>query len=139
MDWGMSIMSAFDPHFKDSPCSSPSIREMLQQVMCQVEYHCFADLRFNRIDPFFKELCLVIAEVLVLDPASFIKINGSNIFVRLVQEVYSQLHNDHVRLVFNNFHNVSNHVYNKKAYLRTALYNAVFELESNSLNDSNCI
>ena len=130
----MIIMSAYDPHFKDSPRCSLSIREMLQQVMRQVEYHCFADLRFNRVDPFYKELCLVIAEVLVLDPASFVKINGSNMYTHLVQEVYSGLHNDHLRLVFENFHNVSNHVYNKKAYLRTALYNAVFELESNYLN-----
>ena len=110
---------------------------MLQQVMRQVEYHCFADLRFNRIDPFYKELCLVIAEVLVLNPASFIKINGSNMSAHLVREIYSQLHNDHLRLVFENFHNVSYHVYNKKAYLRTALYNAVFELESNYLNGTN--
>jgi len=135
----MNIMSAYDPHFIDSPRCALSIREMLQQVMRQVEYHCFADLRFNRIDPFYKELCLVIAEVLVLDPASTVKINGSNMYTHLVQEVYSGLHNDHVRLVFKNFHNVSNHVYNKKAYLRTALYNAVFELESNYLNGSNCI
>jgi hypothetical protein len=132
-------MSAYDPHFKDSPCCPLSIREMLQQVMRQVEYHCFADLRFNRIDPFYKELCLVIAEVLVLDPASFVKINGSNMYTHLVQEVFSQLHNDHLRLVFKNFHNVPNHVYNKKAYLRTALYNAVFELESNYLNGTNCM
>jgi hypothetical protein len=135
----MNIMSAYDPHVKDSPYCALSIYEMQKQVMHQVEYHCFADLRFNRIDPFYKELCLVIAEVLVLDPASIVKINGSNMCALLVQEVYLQLHNDHVRLVFDNFHNVSNHVYNKKAYLRTALYNAVFELESNSLNNSNSI
>jgi len=129
-------MSAYDPHFKESPCNTLSFHEMLQQVMRQVEYHCFADLRFNRIDPFYKELCLVIAEVLVLDPVSIVKINGSNMSARLVQEVFTQLHNDHLRLVSNNFHNVSKHVYNKRAYLRTALYNAVFELESNYLNGS---
>lgn len=105
--------------------------------MRQVEYHCFADPRFNRIDPFYKELCLIIAEVLVLDPASFVKINASNIHAHLVQEVYLRLQNDHVRLVFKNFLNVPSRIYNKKAYLRTALYNAVFEIESNSVNDSN--
>jgi len=112
---------------------------MLEQVMRQVEYRCLADLRFNRVDPFYKELCLIIAEVLVLDPVSIIKINGSNIYVHLVQEVFLRLQNDHVRLVFKNFHNVPTHVYNKKAYLRTALYNAVFEIESDSVNDSNGI
>ena len=129
-------MSACDQHFKYNPCSAPSIRETLEQVMRQVEYHCFADLRFRRIDPLYKELCLVIAEVLVLDPVSAVKINGSNMRAHLVQEVYSQLHNGHVCLVFKNFHNVTTHVYNKKAYLRTALYNAVFEFESDFANDS---
>jgi len=126
-------------HMKDSPSCGQSILEMLEQVMRQVEYHCFADLRFNRIDPFYKELCLVIAEVFVLNPGSIIKINGLNMYAHLVQEVYSQLNNEHVCLVFQNFHNVSTHIYNKKAYLRTALFNAVFELESNYVNDLNCL
>ena len=132
-------MSAYDPHFKNSSCNAPSIRETLEQVMRQVEYHCFADVHFRRIDPFYKELCLVIAEVLILDPISAVKINGSIMRAHLVQEVYSQIHNDHVRLVFKNFHNVSTHVFNKKAYLRTSLYNAVFEIESGSVNDFSCV
>jgi len=132
-------MPEHDLHMKDSPCNGQSILEMLEKVMRQVEYHCFADLRFNRIDPFYRELCLVIAEVFVLNPLSFIKINGTNMCAHLVQEVYSQLHNDHVRLVFENFHNVSTRIYNKRAYLRTALFNAVFELESNYVNDTNCM
>jgi len=135
MDWG-AIISVSDPHFKDSAGSVLSIREMLVKVMRQVEYHCFADLRFNRVDPFYKELCLIIAEVLVLNPVSVVKINGSTMFAHLVQEVYSQIQNDHVCLVYKNFLNVSTRVYNKKAYLRTALYNAVFEIESNSVNAS---
>jgi hypothetical protein len=115
-----------------------SIFKMLDHVMIQVEYHCFVDLRFNRIDPLYKELCLIIAEVLVLDSDSVIKIGGSFICARLVQEVYSKINNDHVRLVFSNFNNVSQRIFNKKAYLRTALYNAVFEIESHFVNDFRC-
>jgi len=132
-------VSVPDQHQKASPSCGQSIFNMLEQVMRQVEYRCLADLRFNRVDPFYKELCLIIAEVLVLDPVSIIKINGSNIYAHLVQEVFLRLQNDHVRLVFKNFHNVPTRVYNKKAYLRTALYNAVFEIESDSVNDSNGI
>jgi len=132
-------MSAYDPHLKNSPCGAPSLRETLEQVMRQVEYHCFADPRSRRIDPFYKELCLVIAEVLILDPVSDVKINGSIMRAHVVQEVFSQIHNEHVCLVFKNFNNVSTHVFNKKAYLRTALYNAVFEIESGSVNCFNCL
>jgi len=111
-----------------------SVSKMLEQVLVQVEYHCFADLRFGRVDPFYKELCLIIAEVLLLDRGSVVKINGVPIGAHLVQEVFSHIHNDHVRFVYDNFRSVSHHVFNKKAYLRTALYNAVFELEAHYAN-----
>ena len=120
--------------FNPKTSTAPSIFDALGTVMSQVEYHCFADLRSNYTDPLYKELCLIIAEVLVLSHDSPIKINGSAMPAKLVQEVYSRLNNDHVRLVFDNFHNVPNRIYNKKAYLRTALYNVVFEIESHFAN-----
>jgi hypothetical protein len=112
-----------------------SVFNMLEKVMLQVDYHCFAETRFNYIDPLYKELCLIIAEVLISDPASAVKINGVFTNLSIVQEVYSQINNDHLRLVFNNFNNVSTHVFSKKAYLRTALYNSVFELEASVVNN----
>ena len=118
-----------------SPSVSPSIASHLNRVMRQVEYHCFANLRTGYIDPLYKELCLIISEVFVINPEGVIKVNGSEVPIRLIQEVYEQLRNDHIQLVFANFQSVSCKVYNKKAYLRTALYNAVFELESHSVND----
>ena len=122
-------------HSGVSQSKDTSIIKMVFHVMRQVNYQYFADWRSKQVDPFYKELCLIIAEVLVLDPDSSVKINGSVMCARLVQEIYSQLNNDHVSLVYENFHNVSTRVYNKKAYLRTALYNAVFELRANSVND----
>jgi len=106
--------------------------------MRQVEYHCFADLRTKQTDPLYKDLCLIISEVFVMNPETVIKVNGLQMPVRLVQEVFEQLRNDHVRLVFDNFQDVSCRVYNKKAYLRTALYNVVFELESHFVNHEAC-
>ena len=111
-----------------------SFFKVFEQVLSQVEYHCFADLRHKYIDPLYKELCMIIAEVFLLKRDSILKINGIDISTHLVQQVFSQINNDHVRLVFNNFNNISHHVHNKKAYLRTALYNAVFELESHFVN-----
>jgi hypothetical protein len=111
------------------------LSDMLGKVMRQVDYHCFADLKFNRIDPLYKELCLVIAEAFLLESDSSVKINGSFVHTQLLKEVFSQLNHEHLRLVFDNFHNVTVRVYNKKAYLRTAMYNAVFELESTCTND----
>jgi len=112
----------------------PSFDAILDRTMQQVEYHCFADLRTGYIDPFFKELCLIISEVFFMNPDAVIKVNGSETIVSLVQEIYSRLYNDHLRLVFANFQHVSCRVYNKKAYLRTSLYNAVFEIELHFVN-----
>ena len=113
----------------------PSILGALDAVMRQVGYHYFADARSKRIDPFYKELCLIVADVLVLDPASVIPINGAKMPASLVQEVYGQLNGDHLSLVYENFRNTTRRVYNKKAYLRTALYNVVFELHAHVAND----
>ena len=119
-----------------APSSGLSFNDMLAKVMGQVEYHCFADLRWKQTDPLYGELCLVMAEVFALDPGSAIKVNGSCISARLAQEVFSKLRNSHLLLVFENFHGVSARIHNKKAYLRTSLYNAVFELESCCVNNS---
>ena len=121
-----------------SPSARPSLFKTLEQVMNQVEYYCFADLRLMRIDPFYKELCFVVADVLVQDPDSVISINGTKMSASLIQEVYGQLCHNHLQLVFDNFKSVCHRVYNKKSYLRTALYNAVFEIESHSINDMLC-
>lgn len=119
----------------NSPGNAHSLFEVLKKVMRQVDYQCLADIKFNRIDPLYKELCLIIAEVFLLNSESIIKINGSFVNAQLLKEVYSNLQSEHLKLVFENFHSVSGHVYNKKAYLRTALYNAFFELESTCVND----
>ena len=113
-----------------------SFADNLNHVMQQVEYHSFADLRFQRIDPLFKELCFIISEVFLLNPDSVIKVNGSGLPISLVQEVFSQPRNEHLRLVSSNFKEVSYRVLNKKAYLRTALYNSVFEIEAHFVNGS---
>ena len=120
---------------KSDPFINPSILSTLEHVKNQVEFHCFAKLRTKWVDPFYGELCLIISEVLVMNPDTNIKINGSLISTYRVQEIFHQLRNDHLRLVYDNFQNVSCHIYNKKAYLRTALYNAFFELEAHFINE----
>ena len=124
---------------KDNSPVRPSFISTLNSVIQQVEYQCFTDLRTGYIDPLYKELCLIIAEVFVSNSEAVVKINGSVTSTKLVQEVYEQIRNNHVKLVFANFKDVSCQVYNKKAYLRTALYNAVFELESHFVNAECCL
>jgi hypothetical protein len=113
-----------------SPSVRPSIFYTLEKVKLQVDYHAFADLKWKIIDPLYNEMCLIISEVLVMNPESNLKVNGSVVKAYLVQDVFNQLRHDHVHLVFQNFQYATYQVYYKKAYLRTALYNAFFEIES---------
>jgi hypothetical protein len=69
----MIAMFAQNQNTNVSLSSGQSILEMLEKVMQQVEYHCFAGLRIKWIDPLYREICLVIAEVLVLNPDTIVK------------------------------------------------------------------
>jgi len=119
---------------KIDPSVHPSIMSTYNNVKNQVQFDCFANLRTKWVNPLYGELCFIISEVLVMNPDTHLKINGSCIHTYVVQEVFLQLRNYHLRLVRDNFQNVSCQVYNKKAYLRTALYNAFFEHEAHIIN-----
>jgi len=126
------VKNTFNQHIATSV--RPSVMSIFEQVKHQVEFHCFANLRTKWVHPLYAELCLIISEVIAMNPDSVIKINGSCINTYIVQEIFCQLRNDHLRRVFDNFHDVSCRIYNKKAYLRTSLYNAFFELEAHFVN-----
>jgi hypothetical protein len=122
--------------------SRPSIFTELERVKEQVEFSCFARFvetpsgkRLTEIEGIYNELCMIIAEVNILNPDKEIRIGGVDQPCYIVQEVYAKIHNTHVEFVVKNFKNVTSQVFNKKAYLRTALYNSVFEVESDAVNN----
>ena len=119
-----------------TPSAGTSIFDSLDRVKEQVDYEFFAKPIAGRliIDKLFDDLCLIIAEVFVTDSASYIKINGNNVETRLVQEVFSKLRHEHLISVFDNFNKISYPVHSKKNYLRTSLYNALFELAADVTN-----
>lgn len=123
---------------KSSPVKSrPSLFETLDAVKKQVEYQSFEKTLPNGktiIDPMIEEICLVIAEVLVKPPESMMRIRGTKIESAIVQEVYGKLTYDHIELVFKNFRQQTHIIRNKSAYLQTALYNAVFEINAHYTN-----
>jgi hypothetical protein len=132
------------------PSVRPSIFTELARVKAQVEFECFGkwekkangeyrtDRNGERVvvtDPIFEEVCLIIAEVNLINPDSPIKVSGSEMSAFIVQEVYGRLTNDHIKAVIHNFQQIFTPIYNKKAYLRTALYNSVFENSIGVAND----
>ena len=127
---------------------SPSVRQSLFKtldgVKLQVEYEALGryvtrgrDERKRQVlyvDPIYDELCLIIAEIYVMNPDALIKINKEDTSVFIVQEVYQQLTNEHLQTVYDNFKEIQSKIYNKKSYLRTALYNVIFEHNAHYTN-----
>lgn len=110
--------------------SRPSFREAFRRAASQVELHCAEPREADHL----RELCYIIAEVYMFDPESRIKISDEIIEAYLVQEIFKELEHEHLRLVWANFSAQTRIIKNKRAYLRTALYNSVFELNAHFTN-----
>lgn len=110
--------------------SSQSFIKTFRQVCTEIELNCF-----DREDiGFAKEICLIIAEVISLPDDYTVKIAGELMPAELIKEVYRLITHEHVKLVMENFKELNYIIKHKKAYLRTALYNVVFEMEGHWLN-----
>ena len=151
----MKATESFSPIGADAPSVGPSVspprgmqapssegispgrrsfRDEIQSTAEQVELSAF-----RRPDNALAyELCAIIAEVRLMRPSFSVKIGGEVLEVGLVQEVFEELTHDHLVMVIDNFKGCEYPIRNKKAYLRTALYNAVFELDAEGWNRAGC-
>ncbi len=112
----------------------PSFREAFRRAAKQVSlYECAAATERSRL----RELCYIIAEVYIIDPGSKVRILDEILDAYLVQEIFGELTLDHLRLVHANFREQTDLIKNKRAYLRAALYNSVFEIEAHYANLAN--
>ncbi len=89
---------------------------------------------FGRDRAMAESLCMIMAEVYMMDPCGVILIAGERMEGYVVQEVFSEIGPEHAELVIENFKKETRLVKQKKLYLRTALYNAVFEYEAHFEN-----
>ncbi len=119
---------------KSSPVKS--FFETLDLVKLQVGYSSLIkDYEHDRLR--IEELCRIIAEVYCLDPELPITIEGEDLPVSLVQEIYSKLDESHIDLVYEKFSQIDYEIKNKKTYLRTMLYNTAFEMSHHYENEFN--
>lgn len=106
------------------------IREIMKQ---RVACHRFERWERENVE----ELCLIMAEVYKLPDDYKLKINGDPLPASVVQEVFWEIDERHIAHVMENFRRVNYVISNKKAYLRTALYNSVFEIVHTGDNEAN--
>lgn len=82
------------------------------------------------------EMCAIMAEAYMMDPADKIRISGEWLEVYIVQQVFGELTDEHVLQVLDDYNKVTSEIKNKKAYLRTMLYNVVFCLGASTRNET---
>ena len=108
-----------------------SVFEILHEIEEKCEVNCF----YEADKPRAKEACLIIAEVMLLNPENEIRINGVLLSVAMVQDVYEKLTHEHIKYVLETISKCRYEIRNQKMYLRTALYNSVFQLENHYENE----
>lgn len=109
----------------------PTLGDHLARIEAQIEICCFDE----EYEAQAEEICLIIAEVFMLPPTAEIQIAGQKLSVALVCGVYEMLRHEDIIAVMDNVERATYEIKHKKTYLRTALYNAVFEHETRELND----
>lgn len=114
----------------------PSFREAMRRAERQVEYDIMLGSKMIPSGLAW-EVCMIIAEVYLMDPDKPIRISGEWIDGHVVQEVFGELTYEHVVMVIDEFCRLAIDVRNKKAYLRTSLYNSVFSFDAHYTNRVN--
>ena len=122
-----------------SICQSVFLEDMIEKVEEQIDKEDL--LIMHPLDKaMINEICLILAEVLITPDrdengrTTLIKIAKQGKPLSVVRGVFSKLTSEHIEVVIDNFKKLTAKVYNKRAYLTTALYNSVFELDGHYHN-----
>lgn len=81
-----------------------------------------------------EEIARIIAEVMCLAPDSEISIGGEKIPADLVSEIFFRIDGERVKEVIHRYREATYKITHPKSYLRTALYNSVFDFEASIEN-----
>lgn len=106
-----------------NPSVRPSFDETMDEIKEQIEYQLFP---FELL-PQVTEIAAIIAEMFRMRPEDRIKIENALHTVADVQSVYRHIRHEHVQHVLETFNAIPYTIRAPKMFLRTALYNIVFE------------
>lgn len=111
-----------------------SFSELVREAAEQIDMREFTLSRPGLADQ-ARELCAIIAEVYAMRPEAEIYIAGERLYAGLVSDVFRTLTFEHAEHVLDNYNRATYVIRNKRVYLRTSLYNSVFELAASIAND----
>ena len=120
----------------DGPSVRPSFMHVLDEVREQIGWPLlFA--RSETVRPLAEEVAKIITEVYLLPDDSRIQIDGEWVDTGFVREIYRQITGDHVCRVIDNYRRARTVIKRPRQYLRTCLYNSVFEAALAEENEAN--
>ena len=106
------------------------LSSVIEAVREQIEADCIPE----EYQPIAEEIGRIIAEVYVMPESWTVRIDGQPVPAPMLKDVYAQLTNEHTMAVMGRFAAVPYEIRHVKTYLRTALYNSVFETEARAAN-----
>ena len=104
-----------------------AVRQIRTQIRAEDFHFCNQDL--------MEEIVRIMAEMMILPDDAAVAIGGVKMPAGFVREIYATLEEDHVKMVLTHYCEQKHRIRFPKTYLRTALYNAAFELEGRIEND----
>lgn len=125
--------------YKQSQCQvkSGGFISTLQRVKEQINFEYFQrNFEKDEVKQII-EFCNIMADVLTLPPQTLVVIGKEQRYALVVQEVYELLDERHIETVLVKFNQVCYEIKSLKTYIRTALYNSYFEIESKGANETN--
>lgn len=127
MDTGMKSQS------KSNQIKYPgmTLLQIYAEVIKQIEYSSFPKPDRKQV----QDIAMIIAEIYRLPPYVSVSIGGVDLSALMVAEVYSMITSDHVEYVLENLRTRRYQIKSMKTYLRTMLYNSVFDITARMDNE----
>ncbi len=104
---------------------------LLAETKEQIEIDCFDERDREQAE----EIALIIAEIMRFPGSLCVRIAGDNLPAEMVAAVYRRLAHENVAEVICRYSEATYEIKHTKSYLRTALYNSVFEMKSRIDNE----
>lgn len=105
-----------------------TFREAITKAEDQIGFHEYS--RLHSCYGILHDMCRAMAEVYMMSPTTKIKVNGEELEAGMVADVLEQVTTEMAEIRAEELRETIADVTNIKAYLRSALYNKVFEFEA---------
>lgn len=110
------------------------LRNVRRQILLTAEYR-----GLYKNEELAEDIAKIMTEVYMLSDDAEVLISDEKLSGYLVKEVFREIRAENVENVIDYFCGITRRIAKKRQYLRSALYNSVFELEAEEVNGVNLV